>query len=133
MGGEQRGPINLKRITVHDLHPEWLDHLSQHRQKMAIQFDGEDLRPHLTQRSGERPDTGADLDHRITGTNAGEPHDASNGIGVGDEILPERPTGTQTMSLEQFGDLAMGQGHATSIPLRGEPVSRRSRPMANGR
>jgi hypothetical protein len=37
------------------------------------------------------------------------------------------------VSLEQFGDLAMGQGHGTSIAPRGDGLSCRAHPRANDR
>ena len=90
--GEQRGPVERHRVALAPPapRPERLHRLPQHRQTWRSSSSGDHRGAGLGQRQGERPRTGAHLDHVVTGPHAGEPGDAPHRVRVDDEVLPER-------------------------------------------
>ena len=115
MGGQQRRPVEAKGIALDHGRAGWLDHVAQDRSEASVDLDGGHRRPGLEQRQGERTEPGAHLDHVITGSDAGQPRDPAHGVGVGHEVLPERPGGRQPVGGEQRADRGRRVGH------RGEP------------
>ena len=94
-----------------------LDDLPQRRQQVAVDLDGHDLGTRIGQGHGERAQSGADLDHRVAGADPGQPDDLAHGVGVDQEVLPQRPAGAEPVALEQLDGLSAGEGHeANSLP-----------------
>ncbi len=76
---------------------------------MAVDLDGGDRRTGVGEGEGERAQAGADLDDRLARLHAGEARDAAHRVGIGHEVLAERPAGAETVTVEQLADLAAAQ------------------------
>ena len=68
----------------------------------GVLLDGQDRRSGVGQRQGQRTEARPDLDHAVAGTDAGQPGDAHHRVGVGHEVLAERPAGVQPVPLHQL-------------------------------
>ena len=62
---------------------------------------------------------------------AGETHDAPDGVRIGDEVLTEGAARTQAMSVEKFGDVAVRECHGAVGAI--SSISRRRHPTASAR
>ena len=65
----------------------------------------------LGQRQRQRAQPGADLDHAIAGTDAGQAGDAAHRVRVGHEVLAERAPGGQAVGRQQVAHRRPRMGH----------------------
>ena len=98
--------------------------------EVAVDLDSGDRRAGLGQRERQRAEAGADLDDLVAGADAGEAGDAADGVGIGDEVLAERPARMQAVTLEQFDDVSVAEQLPVDADVdhagrqRGEPGER---------
>jgi hypothetical protein len=78
---------------------------------VAVSLDGEDPRPRLGQgkRQGSQP--GTDLEDPAPRAGAGQAGDTPDGVGIGDEVLPEGLTGPEAVRRQQLGYVGAGMSH----------------------
>ena len=79
--------------------------------RIAVHLDRGNGRARFEQRERERSEAGADLDDPIAGADFGEAGDAAHGVGVADEVLPERPARRESVQLKQGADLGVAVRH----------------------
>ena len=108
-------PVEPHGVALHDPHPVRLDHLAQGGQQVAVELDRGDLGAGLGEGQRERAQSRADLDHPVARPHLGQAGDAAHGVGVGDEVLPQRPAGRQPVRVEEVADLAGAEGHGPRL------------------
>ena len=111
---EQRRPVDAQRVRRHDLDVPSGGHLFQHPQDMPVDFDRAHVRAGVEQRNRERADARPHLDDPIAGAYAREAHDAFGGVGIGEEVLPERFARPDAVRREQCPDLRDRERHRTA-------------------
>ena len=78
---------------------------------MAIRLHGHHAGTGLGQRQRQRAQARSDLEHVRARTGAREPGNATDGVRVSDEILPEGTARPQTVRRQQLCDVGAGKGH----------------------
>ena len=79
-------------VGLHDGGSGGLDDRRAGRARGAVSISiGGHLGAGLQQGQRERPEPRADLDDAVAGPDPGQAHDAAHGVGVGHEVLPQRP------------------------------------------
>src|SRR5439155_26441485 len=74
----------------------------------TVKPDRADGHPRVGQRDGERPHTRTDLDDPFARLHVREAHDPARGVGIGEEILTQRPRLADPVACEQLANLARG-------------------------
>ena len=69
------------------------------------------LAPGLGQGQAQRAQPRPELEHRGAGSDVGQPGDAPDRVGIGDEVLTEGPAGTEPVCREQRRDVSTGMSH----------------------
>ena len=80
------------------------DHLGEDGQEVAVEFEGQDFPAgghRLGQGDRQRPHPGTHLEHPVAGAHPGEADDAPGGVGVGQEVLAQRPAGAEIVGGEK--------------------------------
>ena len=93
--------------------------LRQLYRQQGVDLDGHDPRRDLQQAERQRPETGADLDHDVVGPDAGRAHQAPDGVGVDDEVLPEALGRPQPEAGRERANLTRGQQAQRYLPQTG--------------
>jgi len=78
---------------------------------MAVRLDGHDVGPRLGQGEGQGPEARPDLEHVCAGSGARKARNATDGVRVSDEVLPEGPAGLEAVGRQQLCDVGAGKGH----------------------
>ena len=90
MVAEQVGPVDPGRVGLDDRHVvEAADDVGEHVDEAVVDLDRGHRGAGVGERHGERAQPGADLEDVVTGPDAGEVGDATDRVGVGDEVLAE--------------------------------------------
>ena len=108
-------PVEAQGVALDDRDPGVGHDLAQDRDQVTVDLHRRHRRPGLGQRQGQGPEAGADLDHVVAGADAGQAGDAAHGVGVGHEVLPQRPAGVQAVCLEQPADVPRREGHDRAL------------------
>ena len=104
-GADHTIPVERHRVGFDDLHVrDALDDGAQRGGEPCVDLDRGHRRAGLGKREGQRPEPGTDLNDVVAGPYRGQVGDAPNGVGVGNEVLPEVAAWCEVVLAEQFAD-----------------------------
>ena len=115
---EQGVEIDRERVAPDDLDRRrdtgGAERVVEDREQVTVELQRGHLRSRTGERDGERSHAGSDLEHPVAGADAGERDDPARGVGVGEEVLAERPARAQAVRVEEPAQLTgVDRGHAT--------------------
>ena len=93
---------------MHDLHtpdPGIDQDRLQDRHEVTVELERVDVRAVGCERQRERSQPGTDLEDARAGLEVGEIHDPTSGVGVDEEVLPERATRAKPVRVEEGANL----------------------------
>ena len=99
-GGEQSREVGLHHVLVHHLRVvKLVERVRQHRQKAAVDLEGDHPPVAGAKFARQRTDAGADLQHRVVRAFRAGVGNAPDHAGVGEKVLPELLAKAQTERL----------------------------------
>jgi hypothetical protein len=107
---QQRRPVEVQCVALHHLRPGGLDHGTERRQDVTVDLDGGHGGARLGESQRQRAEARTDLDHPVPRADAGKTGDATHGVGVDDEVLPQCSAGADAVLGHEGQHLGSGQG-----------------------